>query len=668
MKITQIVDVNNFDYTIIRDSKRLSRRRGNPGTTNKWYYKDLVCAFDIETTYLKDIDRSFMYVWQFQVDEYATVMGRTWQEYQQFIKGICKYLSSDERLYIGVHNLSFEWQYLRGIYDFTTKDLFCIKPRKILTARSMDNRIEYHCTYLHSNMSLAKYCEKMNTDHGKESGEEFDYSIIRYPWTPLTDKEIRYCQMDVLALVEAIKNDMANAGDTLYTFPATSTGYVRRDVRKACKEGYVDISNILPDYTTYQYCREAFRGGNTHANRYYTGRIIKNVKSYDRKSSYPEVIMNKLYPMTKFEELENPTMEDVVRLMELRSKALLVRIKIWNIELRNMYWPVPYLSDSKCRHVKNKILDNGRILSAEYLETTLTDIDLRIMLEEYKWTHCEIEGCLVAGYGPLPEPIRNCTIDYFRKKSTLDGVSGEEYYYFKSKEMLNAIYGMFAQDPVKQDILFENNEFSESELDEESILIKNNKRAFLAYQWGVWVTAWARLELEQGIKIAGENTIYVDTDSVKYIDNGAISWTTYNKEKKAESIAHNAYADANSKRFILGVFEHDGTYKRFVTMGAKKYAYEDSNGELHVTVSGVRKKEGAKDLEKEGGIESFKEGFVFEHGGSEARYCDDIQPHILNVDGHQLLVTSCVSIIPHQYELGLSGDYKRLLDGIQLVQ
>ena len=60
------------------------------------------------------------------------------------------------------------------------------------------------------------------------------------------------------------------------------------------------------------------------------------------------------------------------------------------------------------------------------------------------------------------------------------------------------------------------------------LLEKYNKKAFLCYQWGVWVTAWARYRLEEGLKIAGEKAVYCDTDSVKYVGN--VDWKDYNKK------------------------------------------------------------------------------------------------------------------------------------------
>ena len=39
----------------------------------------------------------------------------------------------------------------------------------------------------------------------------------------------------------------------------------------------------------------------------------------------------------------------------------------------------------------------------------------------------------------------------------------------------------------------------------------------------------------------------------------------------------------------MGLFEIEDHIKRFKTMGAKKYAYEDDEGKLHITIAGVNK-------------------------------------------------------------------------------
>lgn len=63
----------------------------------------------------------------------------------------------------------------------------------------------------------------------------------------------------------------------------------------------------------------------------------------------------------------------------------------------------------------------------------------------------------------------------------------------------------------------------------------------------------------------------------------------------------------------LGVFEKekDCPYQEFKYLGAKRYAYRDKNGELHLTCSGVNKKAGVKALKND--IENLREGMTFSY-------------------------------------------------------
>lgn len=209
-----------------------------------------------------------------------------------------KETGDDWRLVCYVHNLSHEFQYLAGIWKFEESDVFVVKSRKVLKADM--GKIELRCSMLQTNMSLAAFTSKMGAPHAKAVGD-LDYSITRYPWTPLTDQEMHYCVNDVRGLVEALMIEMQNDGDDLYTIPATSTGYVRRDARKAMYEyGIKYIRRLLPDFETYKALREAFRGGDTHANRYYVGVLLHDVKSVDMSSAYPAVQCECLFPTSPF--------------------------------------------------------------------------------------------------------------------------------------------------------------------------------------------------------------------------------------------------------------------------------------------------------------------------------------------------------------------------------
>lgn len=667
-----VIKPSEFPVEWLEQIPEVKRKKGNQRTKKRRKYKDLITAFDIETTRLADIENSIMYVWQWQFGNAYTVVGRTWDEFTQFQKKLQNVLD-DIFLVVFVHNLSYEFQFLRGIYPFEPEEVFAVRSRKVLKC-DMHNCFEFRCSYLHSNMNLDTYTKKMGVKHKKLTGT-FDYDKVRYPWTELSEQELAYCIHDVQGLTEAIQIEMEHDGDNLYTFPLTSTGYVRRDAKKAMAEvSYSFVKGQLPDYEIYKMLREAFRGGNTHANRYYTNYTLHNVHSADRSSSYPDVMCNCKFPVSEFYRLGDVPFDEVIKMLGKRQKACIMRVAITGAHLQRVDWGCPYLSLSKCRHVENALLDNGRLISADYLETTITDIDLKILLSEYAWTDIKFYDIATARYGYLPKPLIKTICQYYYYKTELKNVDGQELLYMKSKNKLNSLYGMCAQDPVKQSILFINNDFEEQNEDEAGLLLAYNRKAFLAYQWGVWVTAWARYRLEEGIRLAHGNPddpnapqfVYCDTDSVKYL--GEINLDKLNRERIKDSRNSGAYAtDPAGITHYMGVYEREHDMCEFRTMGAKKYVYRETpDSKLVCTIAGVAKKKGGEELEEHGGIEAFHEGFTFEKaGGLEAVYNDNPGITDAEADGRRFKITSNVSLRPSTYTLGLAADYKRLLTEIR---
>lgn len=339
-----------------------------------------------------------------------------------------------------------------------------------------------------------------------------------------------------------------------------------------------------------------------------------------------------------------------------------MRIAISKLRLHDDLWGAPYLSKDKCRRIEKGAFDNGRILSSEYLETTITDVDLKIILDQYDFDDLCAFDVSYARYGKLPKSLIDTVTAYYKAKTELKNVPGQEIYYMKSKNKLNSIYGMMAQNPVKQDIVYNNGVWSTANDPEAEILAESNRKAFLCYQWGVWCTAWARYRLQEGIKLAGENFVYCDTDSVKYI--GDIDWTAYNKQREKDSKASGAFAtDPKGITHYMGVYEADGEYAEFKTLGAKKYAYNyELGGETHVTIAGVTKKKGGKELDENGGLKAFSPGFTFvKAGGTEAIYNDDPEIKTVVRDGKQIDITPNIVIKDSTYTLGITAEYASLL-------
>lgn len=664
----ELYTVETFPYEIISNAPVQKRKPGNQGTRERKVYKALICAFDIETTLLPEIGQSFAYIWQAQIGLDHTVIGRTWDEFKTFRQKITAQLDKNEWLVIWVHNLSFEFQFLSDpdIYDFDRKEVFCMDSRKILKAEMKEFRLEFRCSYLHSNMSLEVFLEKMGVEDLKQSGEEFDYSKIRYPWTLLSDQEMKYVVNDVKGLVEALTVEMEHDGKNLYNIPRTSTGYVREDVKHAMRSfNHNTLRFMQPDLHLMNLLREAFRGGNTHANRYMSDvKIDGPVHSVDLASSYPAVQLTREYPMTPFKEVYDHDPEYIMELLNVRHQALLMKVAFSFIRLKEERWPVPYISKSKCRNLYRGSYDNGRVLAAEYLETTITDIDLRIILEEYEFDEMIFIEVWSSRYGYLPQTLRDVTIQYFRDKTALKGVKGQEIFYMKAKNKLNSIYGQSVQLVLKPTIEYVNGEYIEKEEDPEEVLRKNANKAHQCYQWGVWITCHARKALEDGIRLAYEQGIfiYADTDSVKY--KGSVDFSGYNKKQMRLAKKTGAYADdPKGNRHYMGLYMPEEDMVEFKTLGSKKYAYRTEDGKLHITISGVNKQKGAIELEAAGGLDAFEEGFCFtDSGKTEVKYFDtDTAYGDYTVDGHTIHIGKNVTILDTTYTVGLTEEYKILL-------
>lgn len=679
-----IYNIDNFPYQIFKNVNRVKRSKGNQSTKSKQIYLDLICAFDIETSTIPDIEQSFMYIWQFQVDSFGTVIGRTWEDYIDFLSRVWAQMEDNEYLFIGVHNLSFEFQFLKGIYPFKQNEVFATDSRKVARCTMYDH-FEYRCTLFLSNMSLDKWLQSLKVEHKKLDGDKFNYKKLRFSDTVLSDYELEYCINDVRGLVEALRKTMQSDRDTFYTIPMTSTGYVRRDVKEAmrlCNKQKLRLEN--PDLSLYKALRRAMRGGDTHANRYFSDEYITgDIEGADEVSAYIAVIMCDRVPRAGWNEIHMPS-DETMRKIVYQDKAFLADIVLYDVKLKDISHGVPYIAKAKCDSYQDIIEDNGRILEAKWIALTVTDVDLiDIIQDEYEIGGIDYLHCWYSEYGFIPYEIRKTVMKYYTEKTQLKGVKSTpefdaEYYYGKAKNKLNSIYGLMAQDPIRQNIYYKDNgankcPFDLEPLDNDTMQSKlddANKWPFVMYAWGCWITANARRRLHLMIREVhnkGCDFLYCDTDSVYY--RGHLDMTEINERLRQEAIEHKAYAkDRNGKTYYMGLWdlEHidDTLITEFKTMGAKKYVYREKNGKLTCTISGVNKKKGAKELEKYGGVPAFHEGFIFtEAGGNELKYNDHINDWI-DIDGHNIHITDNVCIKDSTYTVTLSPNYARLLSNL----
>lgn len=382
--------------------------------------------------------------------------------------------------------------------------------------------------------------------------------------------------------------------------------------------------------------------------------------------------MQRFFPITPLvKEEQIVTQEYIEKLIYKRQRAILMEVQLDNVELINDLWGDLYLTKDKCYNIVNGRFYNGRVLSADSLTCALTEVDYIIIKEVYRFDFTLLQW-YKASKGKIPQCIIDFIIEQYRLKTELKGLTGDlnETLYMKSKNRLNGIYGLFATAPIREEIVYnkQDRDFHFKEENDIEELFETSKRGYwLPYQFGIWCTALARYELYKGIKTVScksgadfTDFVYCDTDSVKYI--GAVDWTKYNAEKIRLSKESGAYAtDAKGKTHYMGVFESEGTYDRFKSCGAKKYAYE-KNGKLSVTIAGVEKKKGAIELAAHGGLDALQDGFVFrEAGGLCAKYNDIPEVEEIEIDGYIIPITANLYLTQSEYTLGDMEIYKRIL-------
>ena len=628
-------------------------------------------TFDIETSKIPTDDeghyQAFMYIWQVCI-EGNVVFGRRWEELQEFMKNVVNAykLSEEERVVVYVHNLSFEFQFIQDFFNFT--DVFAMASRSILTAKTA--HLEFRCSYKLSNMSLAKFIENTpNTLHYK-GVDDLDYATVRTPDTELTEVEYGYCFNDVKGLYECVMELLKE--DNIATIPLTSTGYVRRDCRNAMNKNKNNRKMFLRSRLTllqYKLLRECFRGGNTASDRYLTNLILKIVGSYDLSSSYPFQMIAREYPLGKWNYGVIP---DIKTLEEYNSRyCTIARYTFKNIHLRDEK-PIPYIPQSKCLALgDDREIYNGRILHADFLTISMTNIDYDIVREQYEYDEIAVEEFHYSRKGLLPKELRDTIMYYFEKKSELKGDEEHYYEYMKSKNKLNSIYGMTVTNILNTEIEYHDGEYTEKKMTEEEMkeaLDKyyKNHRSFLNYSWGVFVTAYARRELEDGLNIAGLDTIYCDTDSVKFIGNHDREFEEYNERlnKECEEKGIRNYTEVNGKRYYMGIFDKEKGYEEFITLGAKKYAFLQ-NGKLGITVSGLSKKKGAEELERKGGLRRFQRNEVFYNSGRTIAQYNAAKVHDITVDGCKFSTASNLAIVDTTYTLGITDTMLDIIERLQ---
>lgn len=196
-------------------------------------FYNIPAGFDIETSsfYFKNQKCAIMYEWTFGINNYITY-GRTWDQFKILLDAVSQILqtSISNRLIVYVHNLPYEFQFMRQHFSWTK--VFLLDDRKPVYAIT-DKGIEFRCSLKLSGKSLANTAKDLNKYPVEKMVGDLDYSKIRHSTTPLTSVELKYCEHDVRVILNYIQEKIETDGNII-KIPLTNTGYVRRYCKNAC--------------------------------------------------------------------------------------------------------------------------------------------------------------------------------------------------------------------------------------------------------------------------------------------------------------------------------------------------------------------------------------------------------------------------------------------------
>ena len=696
-KVIYFDDVKNDVGELLKKVNRDIKKRWKVD-----YYNIPVC-FDIETSsfYQDNEKRACMYIWMFSIDD-NIIIGRTWEDFLYLCDELVKTFSLHwkfRRMVVYVQNLSYEFQWICQLFKW--KKVFALDNRIPLSALTKSG-IEFRCSYRLSGYNLEKMGEHLTKYKVQKMVGDLDYDLLRLPadpfhgfaGTPLTDKEMGYCINDVRVLSSYIREKIENDGG-ITKIPLTKTGYVRQYCRehiyadhksKQFKHYRELMQKLTIEPFEYIILREGFQGGFTHANAYYVGKTLHNMWGSDYCSKYPSIMVARLYPMGKGEMIPIKTKEDF--LFNLENYCCVFRIRLHNVQPKILY--ENYLSYSKCRNVEKPVLNNGRIVSAACLDTTITNVDYEILKEVYTWDEDKTEIGVFYRYkkGYLPTEFVKCILEFYRIKTELKDLEGQEVEYMQGKENLNSCYGMTVTSIIREMFTFMDSDelgtwISETPNREEVIEKYNNSiNRFLFYPWGVFITAYSRYDLwMNGILKVKDDYVYSDTDSVKFLhpEDHQDFIIEFNRQIGEDLLKAMRFHGLDPKLLTpktiegkekpLGVYEIDSKYSRFKTLGAKRYLTEDmQTGEIKMTVAGLPKKSGKSYISKyKNPFQVFTKDMqvpITEAGKQTATYIDyEIEGDLLDYMGnkghyHEM---SCIHLEATSYSLSLAGDYVNYL-------
>lgn len=711
MKQYTRVSWDNFDWDKIKAPSNSFRRDHK--------YSPFIAGFDLESTNYHNIF-AFMYIWTFTIED-QTAYGRTWADLREFLADAKEHLrlSYGHKLIVLDQNLKYDFGFFKREIPIDGK-LIAKSSHEIIICTVFDC-MEFRDTLNYTECSL----DEMGKQIGYPKVHGYDYSKIRISSTELSAADLDYCCTDSEILVEYFGREAERFGG-IHKVPLTATQRVKRllsikmrqyDSKSHLMEAMVRKRQLDPDDPkdrhTLKLLRIAFFGGYNYCTTMYKNQIIPNVDDWDADSHYIAQILLHKFPRDKFEPIRAPRskaeLQDMINHRGMyRNKAMLITFSFapgddQSEGLSARFPEIAFLPIYNKNYHKAELADRRSMVTRKMQAMsagtmTLTDIDFALMFKWYKIGRIKIESVLATNYGSLPEYITKTCVDLYKQKKSAkaelsrireerEPTAAEEEAYALIKSYLNRIYGIFVQDPVRTNYIFDGGSVVVDK--NQRINTKNTQFAPVLYQWGVWVAAWARYELlsllgalavdrlPDGSTRYNYRVLYSDTDSIKGFDLDKQIIAQYNakvKNRVAEFCRRSETEFADLDGIGEFVCEH---YDYFKAIGQKAYAFCTPKGDFVYRVSGLARPRWDDELQREvcyfdkfdtiyEKFEAFDQDMKIpaeESGLMESIYGGERDPEIVSDDqGHteEIKVRSYVMLQPRGYKN--SEDILSLLD------
>lgn len=665
--------------------------RGGRNRNGKAFYK-YPCSFDIETTTIRPGEYNYIpedpgeappvafpYLFQFCIYG-EVIMVRQFSEALRIFEWLHQYFIDlkFKRLVIYVHNLAYEYHFFKNYWPVNKKGSFALDERHPVTIE-LNTGIIIKDSYKLSNMSLETFTKDWSVKW-KKNKEIMDYEKRRTPYDKLDPQTLEYSALDVLSLSDAMTEFLKAHNTGTWSRVPTSTGFIREELKerlgirswkstRAQRKYKRILENCVIDEDIYKLLKRAARGGNTHANRAYTGELLNFVCHYDITSSYPaQMVCYPEYPVGPWTKLEGDI--STVELFEENGYCCLFDAVLIDPELKEGV-TVPYLPTAKVLTLDghSEYSDNGRyIKGAKKLRISILGIEWPIIKSQYNFKDVVILRGYYSRKDYLPDLIRDYVLELYAKKTELKGVAGSEIEYALAKTFVNGIYGMCYTDPIREQTTFTDTGLINTgigDLGESLEKYQKSKAYFLCYAWGVVVAALGRVFLQKMIDAAGPNFIYADTDSIFALDPVNTDKAIRALEKELKEYHRLCgkqliYYDIKGRPHELGGIDEEPFCCQFLTLGAKKYITIEG-GELKATIAGVPKA-AAPGIIKDPA--NFKPGLNFPGSITKKMglwYNEDMGLDLRDKEGRPIFTASNVAMLPCDYLLDLSDDYLNCL-------